>query len=297
MGVPKGVGQVFGVIVPAELPRYGSSLGEFAIRPMFESDILIPREEESSYTTLCAWNYDFNPHAELDFEKAGKVRFPSRGQYINDKIKAETGSGLLWTDTGASITLDKETDARHSWDGWKEDRNTGSRSYSALRLDCKSGAWYRTRTEYNGLYVHASLKDVNASSLHFNFSFVASRDNSTYAEKFPVDWQVSYSVDGGEFVTLQDGITLRPNCFTNIRHEKEASVVHIGCVPGFTEHRVQLPSALLGKEVTIRLSPSSTRTASLPPVFDGPCCEGRIENDREADMILRFGDISITYIQ
>ena len=296
MGVPKGVGEVLGIIVPGELSRYGSPMGEFAIRPAFESDFMIPKSETTSYGVVCAWNYDFNKYGELDCVKGGKIRFPRKGQVVGDEIRAEFGDGLLWTDTGASITFDKETNARHSHDGWKNDRNTGSRSYSALRLDCKSGDWYRTRTEYNGLYVKASLKDLNARSLHFNFSFIASVDNSQYAEKFPVDWQVSYSTDGENFTPLADIITLRPNCFINIRQGKNPVVVHKGCVPGFTEHRVNLPLELLGKDVIIKLSPCSSRTANLPETFDGPCCEGSIRDDSDAEMILRFGDISLTYI-
>ena len=297
MGVPKGVGELLGIIVPADLPRYGASLGEFAIRPMFESDFHIPKPESTSYVTVCAWNYDFNKYVEMNCLESGKVRFPKPGQVVGDKILAESGEGFLWTDTGASITFANETNARHSCDGWKDARNTGSRSYSAVRLDCKSGDWYRTKNDYNGLYVKASLKNVSeAKSLHFNFSFVASLDNSTYAEKFPVDWQVSYSVDGENFIPVEHPILLRASCFTNIRHNKLPAVVHTGCAPGFTEHRIDLPLELIGKDVTIKLSPCSERTATLPESFDGPCCEGKIKDDKESDMILRFGDISITYI-
>ena len=295
--LPKGVGEIFGIIVPGDLPRYGSPIGDYAIRPIFESDVQIPAVEATSCKTLCSWNYDFNPHAEMNCLNAGIVRFPRPGQIVGDKILAETGCGLLWTDTGASITLGKETDARHSNDGYKENRNTGARSNAALRFDCKSSSWYRSRTEYNGIYVSASLKGVDAKFLHFNFSFVAGLDNSAFSEGFPVDWNVSYSTDGVSYTPLSDTLTLRPTCFINIRHKKQFLPVHIGCVPGFTEHRVDLPMSLLGKDFTIRLSPCSVRTASLPEEFDGPCCDGDIKDCKNTDMILRIGDISITYIQ
>jgi hypothetical protein len=288
---------LIGVIVPGDLPRYGSPIGDFVVRPIFESDIRIPRADSTSYTTLCAWNYDFNAHAELDCVNAGKVRFPRQGQIVGDKVRAEIGEGLLWTDTGACITFDKETNGRHSYDGRKENINTGARSYSALRFDCKSGDWYRPGNEYNGIYVSASLKEISAKSLYFSFSFISSVDDSRYAQGFPVDWKVSYSHDGNIFTDLSEVITLRPNCFINPRHEKKPSVVHAGCAPGFTEHRINLPLELLGKDIIVKLSPCSERTASLPENFDGPASAGRIQNDRDADMILRIGDISITYIQ
>ena len=295
--LPQGIGEVVGVVVPGKLDRWGSPLGDFAIRPIFEEDIKIGTEQQTSYKTICAWNYDFNMHGEMDCVKAGKVRFPKPGQIVGDQVKAEHGNGLLWTDTGASLTFDKEANGRHSWDGWKDDRNTGSRSYSALRLDCKAGDWFRSDSGYNGLYIKASLEDIKAKSLHFNFSFIASDESSTYAERFPVEWKVSYSTDGKTFIEIAETYVLRPSCFLNVKHEKKPAIVHIGCAPGFTEHRTDLPLELLGKELTIKIAPCSDKTASLPEKFDGACNEGTIRNDREAGMILRFGDISLTYTE
>ena len=296
MGVPKGVGEVSGVLVHDRIYRYGNNLGRYCIRPMDVEGFDIPKEEGSSYGVVCAWEWDFNKYAELDFVNAGKVRFPRVGQIKDDSIKAEFGSGLLWTDTGASLTLDDEYDARHSFDGWKPARMTGSRSYAALRMDCKCGDWFR-KSASAGVYVKTSLEGVQTDALNFNFSFIASREHSKWAEHFPVDWKVSWSVDGVNFTDCRSDILLRPIVFHNVQHGKGPVIVHNGCAAGFLEFTVPLPLELLGKEVTLKISPSSERTATLPATFDGPCCEGKASDVLDKDMIIRFGDISITYLK
>ena len=296
MGVPKGVGEVSGVIVYDKLERYGNNLGRYSIRPVDIGCFNIPKNEETSYGVVCAWEWDFNKHAEIDFTKAGKVRFPKVGQVRDDSINAETGTGLLWTDTGASLTLDDEYDARHSFDGWKPARMTGSRSNAALRLDCKCGDWY-SKSSVGGIYVKASLEGVQTDALSFNFSFVASREHSRNAEHFPVDWKVSWSLDGTTFTDCRNDILLRPIAFHNVQHGKRPAIVHTGCAAGFIEVSVPLPLELLGKDVTIKISPASQRTATLPETFDGLCCEGKASDVLDKDVMIRFGDISITYLK
>ena len=296
MGVPKGVGEVSGVIVHDELERYGNNLGQYSIRPMSIECFNISQEEATSYGVVCAWEWDFNKHAELDFVNAGKVRFPRIGQIIGDSINAERGKGVLWTDIGASLTLDDEYDARHSFDGWKPARMTGSRSNAALRLDCKCGDWYKN-SSVGGLYIKTSLESVDTDALSFNFSFVASREHSRNAEHFPVDWKVSWSIDGETFTDCRNDIVLRPIAFHNVQHGSRPAIVHTGCAAGFIEFSIPLPLELLGKEVIIKVSPASQRTATLPETFDGPCCEGKANDVMDKDMIIRFGDISITYLK
>ena len=296
MGVPQGVGEVSGVLVHDGLYRYGNDLGRYSLRPMGIEGFDIPKGKGSSYGVVCAWEWDFNRYAELDFVTAGKVRFPRVGQVRDDSIRAETGNGLLWTDTGASLTLDDEYDARHSFDGWKPARMTGSRSNAALRLDSKCGDWY-SKTGDKGLYVKTSLENVETEALSFNFSFIASREHSKYAEHFPVDWKVSWSLDGKNFTDCRKDIVLRPVAFHNVRHGKRPAIVHNGCAAGFLEFSVPLPAELCGKDVVVRISPASERTATLPAAFDGPCCEGNASDVADKDIIIRFGDISITYLK
>lgn len=272
MGVPQGIGNVSGVIVNTELCHYGNSLGDYAIRPMVLYDIDIEKRESSSYEELCAWHWDFNKYIQLD-------------------NKAEFGNGEFYVSDGISMSLDDEYDARHSFDGWKSARMTGSRSNAALRLDAKCSAWYEKNA---GLFIHTSLKDVKSRDLLFCFSFVAGRDHSKNSVDYPVDWRVSYSLDGEKYVKLPATFDLRPIVFTNVQHGKRRAVLHNGLAAGFTEHCVSLPAELAGQEnVTIKISVASDRTATMPEIFDGPCREGKAKDCSSVDTIIRFGDISI----
>lgn len=272
MGIPQGRGNVSGVVVNTEICHYGNSLGAYSIRPMGLYDIDMEKEASSSYEELCGWHWDFN-------------------KYITLEKKAEFGNGELSVSEGVEMSLDDEYDARHSFDGWKGARMTGSRSNAALRLDAKCGAWYEPNA---GIYIHTSLKDVKSRNLVFLFSFIAGRDHSRNSVDYPVDWSVSYSLDGVKYVKLPGSFDLRPIVFTNVQHGKRRAVLHNGLAAGFTEHCVKLPSELAGQEnVTIKVGVASDRTATMPDSFDGPCRDGRAKDCPDADTIIRFGDISI----
>ena len=99
------------------------------------------------------------------------------------------------------------------------------------------------------------------------------------------------------FTDCRSDILLRPIAFHNVQHGSRPAIVHNGCAAGFLEFSIPLPLELLGKDVIIKVSPASKRTATLPETYDGPCCEGKATDVCDKDVIIRFGDISITYLK
>ena len=303
MGVPKGIGALSGVVVHSDLPRYAFDMGTYCIRPLFRSDIAVPQEYDSSYQTVAAWEYDYNKHARLDFEKNGQMRWTKPGTVKDDRVKAETGDGYVWTDSGAWITLDDEYDARHTFDGWKPARMTGSRSNAAIRLDAKAHQWFRFEgprvAGYSGVYLETSTSGLEGKILHLDFSYVASREHSKYAWNFPVDWKVSYSTDGVSYVELPEIYALRPVVATNIQHGKKLNVqMHSEMAMGFIEHSVRLPDEVCGQEkVIFRLAPCSDRTATVPDKWSDSSVEGKASPDMDTDVIIRFGTLAVKYLK
>lgn len=80
-GVPHGVGAVSGIVVHTPMRRYGGDMGRYAIRPLDERDIAIPRDTASSYAVVAEWNWDRNYDAAIRFEKQGYTpRVPKSGR-------------------------------------------------------------------------------------------------------------------------------------------------------------------------------------------------------------------------
>lgn len=304
MGVLKGIGNISGILVYSELPRFGTSLGRYSIRPLDRSDIALTKEHKASYTIITAWEYDYNRYAQIDFVENGPKRWLKPNVISNDKVKAETGNGLLWTDSGAFIALDDEYDARHSFDGWKPARMLGARSNASLRFDAKAPEWFRfdpsgTVIGYNGIYVQTSTAGVSGNRLYFDFSFVASRDHSKYASDFPVEWKVAYSEDGVDFTELPQTYILRPIVSTNIQNGKIRNVkMHSEMAMGFAEYSVELPKELFGKDkVVIRLAPCSDRTAVMPSEWNESSVIGKASRNMTGETIIRFGTVAIKYLK
>ena len=299
MGVPQGVGKLSGILVHSKLPRYGASIGEYSIRPVDRSDIDIPKEYASSYKRVVAWEYDYNRYAQIDFENNGPKRFLQPATVKNDRVKAESGEGYVWTDSGAWISLDEEYDARHSFDGWKPSRMLGARSYAALRFDAKAPKWFQFDpsgkvTGYNGIYLETSTAGVNGR-LYFDFSFVAAREHSRTAVDFPVEWKVAYSEDGVNFTELPNVYILRPIVTTNIQNGDKHNVqMHSEMAMGFSEYSVELPQTLCGRDkVVLRLAPCSNKTSVMPGKWNESSTTGQASRNMETDTVIRFGTLAV----
>lgn len=299
MGVPKGIGEISGIVVHNELPRYGSSIGQYSIRPLDKSDIVLSKELQSSYKKIVAWEYDYNQYAELVFENNGPKRYMKPKTIKDDRVKADIGEGFVWTDSGAWICLDEEYDARHSFDGWKPSRMMGARSYAALRFDAKATKWFKFDPSgkvlgYNGFYLETSTVGVEGK-LFFDFSFVAAREHSREAADFPVEWKVSYSEDGVNFTELPQVYVLRPIVTTNIQNGKIRNIqMHSEMAMGFSEYSVELPESLCGKEkIVLRLAPCSDKTAVMPTKWMDSSTTGHASRNMETETIIRFGTLAV----
>ena len=292
-GVPQGKGCISGLIVHDSLKRYGAPLGDCSIRPLDLSGFEMSNGPESSYAAVASWEWDYNAYAELSLRNAGVVRCPRPGAYRDDKVLAESGNGLLWTDSGASLSLGDEYDARHSFDGWKLARMTGSRSNAALRLDCDGTAW-----KGKSVFVETSTEGLDSGRLLFVFSMVEGLENSLGSYGFPVDWKLSFSTDGQNWTPLPELCRLHPMAYSNINHKGRLVQIHSEAAIGFPEYCIPLPDSLLGqKRVLLRLSPCSDVSAVIPERYDESFASGRLSRSEKVPVTLRFGGVSVKYVK
>jgi len=134
-GVPHGVGAVSGVLVHTPMRRYGGDMGRYAIRPLDERDIAIPRDTASSYVVVAEWNWDRNYDGAIRFEKQGYTPRSPKSGVAGDRVLPDAGEGFLSTTSGARMRLDTEYDTRYAQDG----DGKAMRVNAALRLDRRAG--------------------------------------------------------------------------------------------------------------------------------------------------------------
>ena len=173
-GVPHGVGAVSGVLVHTPMRRYGGDMGRYAIRPLDERDIAIPRDTASSYVVVAEWNWDRNYDGAIRFEKQGYTPRSPKSGVAGDRVLPDAGEGFLSTTSGARMRLDTEYDTRYAQDG----DGKAMRVNAALRLDSDTRDWFRfdNRGRMSGaeaIVVETSTEGVEGRGLSFDFSFLA----------------------------------------------------------------------------------------------------------------------------
>lgn len=292
-GVPKGVGNVAGVVVHEYVRRYGDNLGKYSIRPLNEMDIRnqMPKEESSSYVTIADWNYDRNYRGQLNIEGIGLVS-GSRATRYSGRILPDEGEGFLSTNVGSTYRLDTDYDTRYSND------NSGMRKHGGLRFEANVHNWL---SKDSGVVVEVSTEGVSGKALTFDFSFGVGNHDIQNCWGFPAFWNVAYSTDGKNFTVAKENIVLRalPYTFGRLKGVDNADrMPNCDMAMGFTDHSVKLPASLLGqKSVTILLTPASRRMASIPTDEMDDSIQGEITGDINKTLILRMGRVSVKAVK
>lgn len=308
--VPRGAGDIRGIIVHTRMRRYGDSTARYAIRPNDVSDIDIAPTAASQFKTLVEWNWDDNPRAELKFEYHGtrKARY---GSIIGDRILPDKGYGFLSTDSGAYLSAgddyDAQPDSSTAADKHGKHRaaaKNGIRKYGALRLDSDSRDWFRFDAERryaggNALIAETSTDGIDGTVLTLDFTFGAGDGRAKRALRYPVRWRVEYSTDGETFTPVDsEPVIMRPVPYKPGKDEYMGDMpLYYDTCTGLTEHSVTLPPSLFGrKRIFIRITPADNRVSWAPADASSPLAE------READFMftcyrasLRFGTVAIKY--
>lgn len=296
--IPQGTGSITGVVVHTKMRRYADYMGYYQIRPMCREDINVSRPLSSFYTTIVEWHWNRNFFGKIKFKEAGETDAWKETKIIKDAVLADEGEGLLYTDSGAAFLLDAEYDSRFSDDG------SSKRANAALRFTTHTKQWYTMEgdqvTGVSSIYTEFSTEGLQGKAATFDFTFVAGNHSIDMSYGYPCDWKVEYSIDGVHFITAATDISLRSMIWTNMRSGglKGNRLLSYDCTTGFTEHSIPLPAAILGhKRVIVRLSPCSTRIATIPKDYADNSFVDEVKADRNRGFALRIGGISVKYIK
>ena len=247
-GVLQGMFDIEGIVVCAELPRYGTeNLSRYQIRPMSE-DALRPDASERTWETLCEWNWN-NP-SDRDFAPADGVatmtcNVPSASysrsvEMNNPKIisaKDNPGFAGVWKDGALRITA-----RACDWWDWKENRANGlCLTFSAGAIEAEKA--YVAFSFCGGILLDA-LKSVN----------------------YPSFWTVEYSFDGKNFSRMEDRTATMHSMVWRATRPINGLTYHLSgeAAMGFTEHMFVFPENISGKDkVYVRIVPASRNLATL----------------------------------
>ena len=307
--LPQGMGDVRGIIVHNDMPRYGGNVGRYSIRPLYEGDIMIPRSGKTPWKTLTGWDKTEETGARLEFELLGNVGNLYKEGKTGDRILSNIGSttGYFWTDSGSEVRV-------FSGLGALDAAGRGFVPYSSIMFIGKSASWYiwESDTEYSdtrAFLFSFSTKKVKNSILQFCFEWSEGTQDGNRCWGFPAHWCVECSVDGKswellrESATGESSIVLRPIAWRDgkIRGSGHDFIKRPALDSGIgTQQRLfTLPDYACGqKTVYLRLAPASTTMSSVRVSDATPTINGNItRNDTDRETWIRFESARIDYRQ
>lgn len=284
IGVPKGVGDVCGIIVTGDNRRYGISFGPYSIRPITFQDIRIPYEESSSFTTVVSWRWDRNYYEGMSLRDAGFVRWAK--PLYGDALVAEKGSGLLYTDAKVEFGPSVEYDSRYTTDG----DGLGYRYAGAIKFGGNANDWIHSYGN-SSIIVETSTEGFEGKGLLFNFSMLAGDHSGAIAWGYPAKWSVEYSTDGKKYKSAGYEFFLRPLASrSEIVDKSKFQCIPYDAAMGYCEHHVALSSELMGqKKLFVRIIPVGSTLVGMTTNPDADYNSLKADGGTDRKMAIRLG--------
>lgn len=226
--VPAGAGDVSGVIVHQEMPRWGGNVGTYSIRPLDELDFNM--SAVSQWNTLAEWVMTEGTTDENSY--SWKHGADNADGYSGTKASTLTQNKLCATNGASALIYSENLDGRttgtslhgkgatpvsveYGYRGLDVTSPSSAETFgmtkgSAITFWGNSSGWFRNGVSgndgYNGIVMEFDTKSVSGSVLSVGFSIAAGYPNDSKPQlnialqsstSFPVYWTVEYSVDGG----------------------------------------------------------------------------------------------------
>ncbi len=281
--MPSGIGEISGILVSETLRRSGLP-GPLQMRISGPSAVNIPMDGSSSYETIASWNWDRNYYCALNCE-SGQKKWLSGLRIDSERVGADKGDGWLSVTVQAQMGLEKDYNTRCARDGLVP--GEGNRECAAIVYDSRSADWI---TENGAVLIETSTEGFSGKGLVLDWTWLAGYGKAKSAFGFPAHWQVSYSLDGRNYIPVQQVFHLRPLAWSD-----EAPVSYDAAV-GYTENMIVLPAFLLGKDrVCIRISPADRVMTQQRAAPSDPIDAGR--PDDSSSFALRIGKINLNALK
>lgn len=324
-GVPQGAGDMNGIIVHTNMPRYGGYIGRYSIRPVDEDDILTMGNGASNFTKIAEYNgerfrYRFGLYNKIYGSRYAHQRLQSilPPDYISDwtKIKME----MFCENHTAPITANSyPVQAGSEYSGLTAVSN-GLRMLSAAEDTAEKAqecgvefyvqvkGWYQwdedgNITGYNGFRWEFNASSLSGTEMIFGFTFSAGLISYKNSRTFPAHWMMEYKIGNGEYQPLRDMVIqsegqqffyLRslPWWDQLLNGNNYTTAAEAGL--GATTHLFALPKEVFGAEkVTLRLRPYDNVLSVLPVQWDGPSDTATINAGIAYDNLITIGSATL----
>ena len=293
--VPSLVGNVSGVVVHQNMPRWGGNIGTYSIRPLDEQDFAMT-EAASSWSTLAEWVLTEGTNSTSDYSwKDGYSGESSATLKQNKMMATNNADAFIYSENLDGRVANKSIHQKAATPVSIENGYRGLEivvggsmdTYgmsigSAMTFWGNASGWYQWNSAsvsgYNGIVMECSTENVSGSAMSVGFSVAAGymagdKPASQSMTSFPIYWTVEYSVDGGAWTevknmaTDQNGFEMRsvpatisgelkaPHYGTSA---KMSIVTQSDTGFGYVPYRFILPSEVFGhSSVKIRIRPTS----------------------------------------
>ena len=287
--VPSGAGNISGVVVHQDMPRWGGNVGTFSIRPLNKEDVQM-EDTSSEWNTLAEWVLTKGTMAHLEYSWKDGYSGESSATLKQNKMLATNGAdAILYSEnldgrtasTGLHQLGATPVTIAYGYRNLNEGTDGMSKG-TALTFWGNAAGWYQWNSTsisgYNGIVMELSTENISGSVVSVGFSTAAGYMKETTlasqsSTSFPVYWTVEYSTDGSTWTeaanaaTGKNGFEMRsvPATFTG-----ESKAPHYGTKTkieivtqsdmgfGYVPYRFLLPGSVLGQQsVKIRIRPSS----------------------------------------
>lgn len=292
-GVPQGAGEMCGVLVYSQHPRYGGDVfGGYAIRPVDKNDYAMEWDaSEAIYKPIAEWNW--NDNSQYFNTEDGALKTIS-----HERVLSDVGEGKLTVVPEGKVIRAKDTNNPRVYspkDG-KNNGNYGIVNYGALSVRTESRNWWDWKSDCGkGIVVEFSTKRVSGKSLIFGFSFAAGAITANTSYGYPLLWNVEYSTNGTDWYAVEGSNPkkMRSLPWWYINNVNGSNYVSEIAGVGYTEHMVKLPNTLFKqKKVYVRVVPVAKRIGTLGYDYNE---NGALRHNSMSESVVNFGSIVVRY--
>ena len=287
-GVPQGSGNMSGIIVHEQNPRYGDYMGRFQIRPVDEDDILTIGSEGARFKTFAEYNGMYAIRFGLYSADIFGKKYAANGvnSIVPPSIAEERPNVELRCeniDSSDTYPINGQADynAPHPGcyiDGEKKDTayngtswaTKGGKATTALGFNYNVKGWYKWAENeetgvqevvgYNGICIDMNTTNISGSKFCMAFTCMAGNTAASTAKAYPAHWCVEYTTDGGANWTMvydkaiydsyvnQPYVKMRSHPWWDATVAANKYYTPAACGLGYTDHVFFFPTDIFGKE-------------------------------------------------